>query len=44
LDALEKEIVERVSAYDAATLGALTSYPYLIQAIRLIQAIHVVWS
>src|SRR5262245_61921586 len=42
LDALEREIVERVRAYQAATLNSLTSYPYLVQAIHLIQAIHVV--
>jgi transposase len=44
LDALEQEIVERVCAYDTATLSALTSYPYLVRAIHLIQAIHVVCS
>ena len=44
LDALEHELVERVCAYDAATLSRLTSYPYLVQAIHLIQAIHVVCS
>jgi transposase len=44
LDALERELVERVCAYDAATLSRLTSYPYLVQAIHLIQAIHVVCS
>jgi transposase len=44
LDALERQIVERVNAYDAATLSTLTSYPYLVQAIHLIQAIHVVCS
>lgn len=44
LDALEQEIVERVNAYDAERLSSLTSYPYLAQAIRLIQAIHVVCS
>jgi len=44
LDALEHEIVERVNAYDADTLSSLTSYPYLAQAIRLVQAIHVVCS
>jgi transposase len=44
LDALEREIMERVNGYDAATLRSLTSYPYLVQAIRLIQAIHVVCS
>jgi transposase len=44
LDALEQEIVERLCAYDAATLSALTGYPYLVQAINLIQAIHVVCS
>ena len=44
LDALEQELVERLNAYDADTLSALTSYPYLVQAIHLIQAIHVVCS
>lgn len=44
LEALEQEIVERLNAYDADTLSALTSYPYLAQAIRLVQAIHVVCS
>jgi len=44
LDALERELVERVCAYDNATLSRLTSYPYLVQAIHLIQAIHVVCS
>lgn len=44
LDALEQELVERLTAYDADTLSALTSYPYLVQAIHLIQAIHVVCS
>jgi transposase len=44
LDALEQQIVECVSAYDADTLSSLTNYPYLVQAIRLVQAIHVVCS
>lgn len=44
LDALEQELVERLNAYDADTLSRLTSYPYLVQAIHLIQAIHVVCS
>jgi hypothetical protein len=44
LDALEREIVERLCAYKPTTLSALTSYPYLVQAIHLIQAIHVVCS
>ena len=44
LEALENELVERLCAYDAATLSRLTSYPYLVQAIHLIQAIHVVCS
>lgn len=44
LDTLEQEIVDRVNAYEAATLSSLTSYPYLVQAIHLIQAIHVVCS
>jgi transposase len=44
LDALEQGIVERVNAYEAGTLSSLTSYPYLVQAIHLIQAIHVVCS
>jgi transposase len=44
LDALEQELVERVNAYDADTLRSLTSYPYFAQAIRLVQAIHVVCS
>src|SRR5262245_18547280 len=44
LDVLEQELVERLNAYDADTLSALTSYPYLVQAIHLIQAIHVVCS
>ena len=44
LDALEQALVERLRAYDAKTLSALTSYPYLVQAIHLIQAIHVVCS
>ena len=44
LDTLEHELVERVCAYDDATLSHLTSYPYLLQAIHLVQAIHVVCS
>jgi hypothetical protein len=44
MDALEQELVERLNAYDADTLSALTSYPYVVQAIHLIQAIHVVCS
>jgi transposase len=44
LDALEQELVERLRAYDANTLSTLTSYPYLVQAIHLIQAIHVLCS
>jgi transposase len=44
LDALEREIVERVNAYKEDTLSSLTSYPYLVQAIHLIQAIHVACS
>jgi transposase len=37
LDALEQEIVERLCAYAAATLSALTGYPYLVEAAYALQ-------
>lgn len=36
LAALEQEVVERLTAYDAATIQSLTSYPYLIDAIHVV--------
>lgn len=36
LAALEQEVVERLRAYDAATIQSLTSYPYLIDAIHVV--------
>jgi putative transposase len=39
LAALEAEVVERVNAYDSATIQSLTGYPYLIDALQ-----HVVCS
>lgn len=36
LDALVNELVDRVTAYDAATLQSLTSYPYLLNAIHAV--------
>ena len=36
LAALEQEVIERLSAYDGATIQSLTSYPYLVDAIHVV--------
>ncbi len=38
LSALQDELVTRLTAYDAATIQSLTSYPYLLDAIRSVCA------